>query len=184
MAWRAIPGLGSRDQVACGLNLEKHHPQNDCGQVSFPGEVGRHWQFPRGSLRKGWGNKKGHSSFLHPSDFRNLHPADATRVRGPRCWGEHVGGEIGNFETELVSCCLNPVLCISMSHGLCPEAINSQDDIPRTRVKADCCSGVVCVRSGAGGGRSPGLVSAPWLLPPSRLEFMLLTWMIPSNHCP
>lgn len=81
--------------MACGLNLEKHHPQNDCGQVSFPGEVGRHWQFPRGSLRKGWGNKKGHSSFLHPSDFRNLHPADATRVRGPRCWGEHVGGEIG-----------------------------------------------------------------------------------------
>lgn len=52
------------------------------------------------------------------------------------------------------------------------------------RVKADCCSGVVCVRSGAGGGRSPGLVSAPWLLPPSHLEFMLLTWMIPSNHCP
>lgn len=80
--------------MTCGLNLEKHHPQNDCGQV-FPGEVGRHWQLPRGSLRKGWGNKKGHSSFLHPSDFRNLHPADATRVRGPRCWGEHVGGEIG-----------------------------------------------------------------------------------------
>ena len=42
----------------------------------------------------------------------------------------------------------------------------------------------VCDRSGAGGGRSPGLVSAPWLLPPSCLEFMLLTWMIPSNHCP
>ena len=36
-------------------------------------------------------------------------------------------------------------------------------------IKADCCSSVVCDRSSAGGSWSPGLVSAPWLLPPSRL---------------
>ena len=70
------------------IEAERHLKTDDFRRLSKR-------QFPRGSLRKGWGNKKGHSSFLHPSDFRNLHPADATRVRGPRCWGEHVGGKIG-----------------------------------------------------------------------------------------
>lgn len=48
---------------------------------------------PKGPAQKRLGEQKGRSSFLAPSAFRNLHSADATRARGPRCWGEDGSGE-------------------------------------------------------------------------------------------
>lgn len=43
-----------------------------------------------------------------------------------------------DFEAQLVCRCLDPVLGIGVSHGLRPEAINSQDDIARAQV-GRCC---------------------------------------------
>ena len=60
--------------MVCGSNLEKHHPQNDGGQVSLPGEVGATGNSQRARSEKAGGTKEG----VHPS---SPHQPSETYIR-------------------------------------------------------------------------------------------------------
>lgn len=60
--------------MVCGSNLEKHHPQNDGGQVSLPGEVGATGNSLRARSEKAGETKGG----VHPS---SPHQPSETYIR-------------------------------------------------------------------------------------------------------